>query len=293
MNETLNEVKKILTDAGIDEASVKARIILREVGNMSVEDMLLQKEVKNKDEVLAFARKLADTGAPIQHLLGYADFMGEKFIVTPDTLIPRDETELLVNCALDKINKISQKKQDTINVLDIGTGSGCIACMIAKNAPQTEVLALDISSNALQTALENAQKLDLIKKVVYRKSDLFSALRKGETFDVVVSNPPYIRKKDYDNLDKTVRDFEPKSALLAQDEGMEFYKKIIKQAAKYVNYGGYIAFECAKGQAREVCILLERNGFQVSDVIKDLSGVDRVVAARMVLMSDNTECFSI
>ena len=284
MKKTLSEIIKILQAANIDEASVKARIILREVANMSVEDMLLDREVKDEQKVLDFARKMAQTKAPLQHLLGYWYFMGEKFIVSENTLIPREETEFLVNCAIEKINKI---KKDTLQVLDIGTGSGCIACMIAKNAPQAEVLGVDVSSDALQVALENAQKLDLIKKVVFRKSDLFSALREGEKFDVVVSNPPYISEDDYKNLDSTVRDFEPKSALLAKENGLEFYKKIIKQAAKYVNYGGYIAFECGMGQAREICTLLERNGFQVSDVIKDLAGIERVVAARMVLVDES------
>ena len=284
MKKTLSEIIKILQDANIDEASVKARIILREVANMSVEDMLLDREVKDEQKVLDFARKMAQTKAPLQHLLGYWYFMGEKFIVSENTLIPREETEFLVNCAIEKINKINK---DTLQVLDIGTGSGCIACMIAKNAPQAVVLGVDISSDALQVALENAQKLDLIKKVVFRKSDLFSALREGEKFDVVVSNPPYISEDDYNNLDSTVRDFEPKSALLAKENGLEFYKKIIKQAAKYVNYGGYIAFECGMGQAREICTLLERNGFQVSDVIKDLAGIERVVAARMVLIDES------
>ncbi len=284
MKKTLSEIINILQAANIDEASVKARIILREVANMSVEDMLLDREVKDEQKVLDFARKMAQTKAPLQHLLGYWYFMGEKFIVSENTLIPREETEFLVNCAIEKINKI---KKDTLQVLDIGTGSGCIACMIAKNAPQAEVLGVDISSDALQVALENAQKLDLIKKVVFRKSDLFSALREGEKFDVVVSNPPYISEDDYKNLDSTVRDFEPKSALLAKENGLEFYKKIIKQAAKYVNYGGYIAFECGMGQAREICTLLERNGFQVSDVIKDLAGIERVVAARMVLVDES------
>ena len=284
MKKTLSEIINILQAANIDEASVKARIILREVANMSVEDMLLDREVKDEQKVLDFARKMAQTKAPLQHLLGYWYFMGEKFIVSENTLIPREETEFLVNCAIEKINKINK---DTLQVLDIGTGSGCIACMIAKNAPQAEVLGVDISSDALQVALENAQKLDLIKKVVFRKSDLFSALREGEKFDVVVSNPPYISEDDYKNLDFTVRDFEPKSALLAKENGLEFYKKIIKQAAKYVNYGGYIAFECGMGQAREICTLLERNGFQVSDVIKDLAGIERVVAARMVLVDES------
>ena len=276
MKKTLNEIINILQAANIDEASVKARIILREVANMSVEDMLLDRDVKDEQKVLDFARKMAQTKAPLQHLLGYWYFMGEKFIVSENTLIPREETEFLVNCAIEKINKINK---DTLQVLDIGTGSGCIACMIAKNAPQAEVLGVDVSSDALQVALENAQKLDLIKKVVFRKSDIFSALREGETFDIIVSNPPYISENDYNNLDKVVKDFEPKSALLADDGGLEFYKKIICNAKKYLNKGGYLIFECGHNQADEICKLFEKNNFTPSDVICDMAGIKRVVGA--------------
>ena len=276
MKKTLNEIINILQAANIDEASVKARIILREVANMSVEDMLLDREVKDEQKVLDFARKMAQTKAPLQHLLGYWYFMGEKFIVSENTLIPREETEFLVNCAIEKINKI---KKETVQILDIGTGSGCIACMIAKNAPQAEVLGVDVSSDALQVALENAQKLDLIKKVVFRKSDIFSALREGETFDIIVSNPPYISENDYNNLDKVVKDFEPKSALLADDGGLEFYKKIICNAKKYLNKGGYLIFECGYNQADEICKLFEKNNFIPSDIICDMAGIKRVVGA--------------
>ena len=272
----ISEIVKILKDANIDEPQAKAKIILRELANLSAEDIFLGKEIKNKDEVLDFAEKLAKTGAPLQHLLGYWYFMGEKFIVTHDTLIPREETEFLVNCALDKVNKIGTKN---VQVLDIGTGSGCIACMIAKNAPQTEVLGVDISLNALQVALENVQKLDLIKKVVFRKSDIFSALREGEKFDIIVSNPPYISEDDYNNLDKVVKDFEPKSALLAGDCGFEFYKKIICDAKKYLNKGGYLIFECGHNQADEICKLFEKHNFTLSDIICDMAGIKRVVCA--------------
>ena len=272
----ISEIVKILKDANIDEPQAKAKIILRELANLSAEDIFLGKEIKNKAEVLDFAEKLAKTGAPLQHLLGYWYFMGEKFIVTPDTLIPREETEFLVNCALDKVNKIGTKN---VQVLDIGTGSCCIACMIAKNAPQTEVLGVDISLNALQVALENVQKLDLIKRVVLRKSDIFNALREGETFDIIVSNPPYICSCDYDNLDKTVKDFEPKSALFAGESGLEFYKKIIRGAKKYLNKGGYLIFECGHNQADEICKLFEKHNFTLSDIICDMAGIKRVVCA--------------
>ena len=287
MKKTLNKVVEILNAQNIDEANVKARIILREIANMTVEDMLLDREVKNEDEVLSFAQKLAQTKMPIQQLLGFGYFMGEKFKVTPDTLIPRDETEILVKCALDKVKELQKDEIKPLGVLDIGTGTGAIACSIAKNSQNVEVLGVDISSNALMVALENAQKLDLIKRVVYRKSDIFSALREGEVFDIVVSNPPYISEKDYKNLDTTVKDFEPKTALLAKNDGYEFYEKIISQAKKYVKYGGYILFECGQNQAQKICMMLERNGFQVSDVVRDLAGIERVVAAQMIFIEED------
>lgn len=287
MKKTLNKVVEILNAQNIDEANVKARIILREIANMTVEDMLLDREVKNEDEVLSFAQKLAQTKMPIQQLLGFGYFMGEKFKVTPDTLIPRDETEILVKCALDKVKELQKDEIKPLSVLDIGTGTGAIACSIAKNSQNVEVLGVDISSNALMVALENAQKLDLIKRVVYRKSDIFSALRDGEVFDIVVSNPPYISEKDYKNLDTTVKDFEPKTALLAKNDGYEFYEKIISQAKKYVKYGGYILFECGQNQAQKICMMLERNGFQVSDVVRDLAGIERVIAAQMIFIEED------
>ena len=275
MNKTFLEVKKILKDAQIDEAEAKARIIVREVGHLKFEDMLLDKDVENKEEVLNFAKKLALSGEPLQYMLGYSYFMGEKFIVTPDTLIPREETEFLVRCAIDKIRNLKTAP----NVLEIGTGSGCIACMIAKNLPDIEVLGVDISTNALQVALENAQKLDLIRKVIFRKSDVFSSIRDGEKFDLIVSNPPYIKKDDYLKLDKTVLNFEPKSALLAGEDGLEFYIKIINEAKKYLKPSGFIAFECAQGQADDICGLFEQRGFEVCDVICDMAGIKRVVCA--------------
>lgn len=291
MKKTLNKVVEILNAQNIDEANVKARIILREIANMTVEDMLLDREVKNEDEVLSFAQKLAQTKMPIQQLLGFGYFMGEKFKVTPDTLIPRDETEILVKCALDKVKELQKDETKPLSVLDIGAGTGAIACSIAKNSQNVEVLGVDISSNALMVALENAQKLDLIKRVVYRKSDIFSALREGEVFDIVVSNPPYISEKDYKNLDTTVKDFEPKIALLAKNDGYEFYEKIISQAKKYVKYGGYILFECGQNQAQKICMMLERNGFQVSDVVRDLAGIERVVAAQMIFIEEDELTF--
>lgn len=291
MKKTLNKVIEILNAQNIDEANVKARIILREIANMTVEDMLLDREVKNEDEVLSFAQKLAQTKMPIQQLLGFGYFMGEKFKVTPDTLIPRDETEILVKCALDKVKELQKDEIKPLSVLDIGTGTGAIACSIAKNSQNVEVLGVDISSNALMVALENAQKLDLIKRVVYRKSDIFSALREGEVFDIVVSNPPYISEKDYKNLDTTVKNFEPKTALLAKNDGYEFYEKIISQAKKYVKYGGYILFECGQNQAQKICMMLERNGFQVSDVVRDLAGIERVVAAQMIFIEEDELTF--
>ena len=282
MNKTLNEIKNILKSANVEEAEVKAKIILRNGANFSDSDLILDKVPKNAQNLFEIAKKHAQTGEPIQYLLNVADFMGEKFKVTKDVLIPRDETELLVNLAIEKID---ESKLTTI--LDIGTGSGCIPCMIAKKVENVEILGVDISSSALMVALENVQKFDLIKKVVFRKSDIFSALRENEKFDLIISNPPYIPHSLKSSLSDTVKNFEPHLALFADNDGLDFYKKIILGAKNYLNKGGFVMFECGvfkngQSQAQKIAQMFEEEGFCEIEIKKDLAGIERNVCARFL-----------
>lgn len=275
---SIQEIVKILTDAGIEqnEANTEVKLLIEHFCNMTAVDIIMGKKLDSSklEKVKEKALYRAKTRIPIQQIIGYGYFMNEKFKVTKDTLIPRDETEFLVRISSDIINKNNFKK-----VLDIGTGTGCIACMISKYTP-AEVLAIDISLEALQIALDNVTYLGLTKKVLLRKSNLFSNVKEGESFDIIVSNPPYIPIKDKGSIQKEVS-FDPDIALYTNDtDGIEYYDKIICQSEKFLNKNGYIAFEIGLGQSDKVKFLFEKYGYKNITITKDLAGIDRVITAQ-------------
>lgn len=276
---SIQEIIKILTDSGIEEneANVEVKMLLEHFANYGVKDIISgNKLTTEKLELVKEKAELrAKTRQPIQHIIGYADFMGEKFIVNPSVLIPRDETEFLVRKAIEIINK-----NNFTMALDVGTGSGCIACMIAKYT-QCQIIGLDISSDALNTALDNASKLNLFNKAIFRKSNIFSNVKPGESFDIIVSNPPYIPPSEKENIQTEVK-FDPEQALFTEDEkGLEFYEKITKDAPRILNKGGYLLFELGIGQSNDVKSIMEKNGFQNIKIIKDLAGIDRVIVGNL------------
>ncbi len=275
----INEIVKILTDSGIEpnEANIEVRLLIEHFANYGYMDLVMGKKLSpEKLEIVKEKAELrAKTHQPVQHIIGLAYFMGEKFIVNPSVLIPRDETEILVRKAIDIINTNNFK-----TVLDVGTGSGCIACMIAKYT-DSQVIGLDISSDALNTALDNASKLNLYNKAIFRKSDIFSNVKTGESFDMIVSNPPYIPPSEKEKIQEEVK-FDPEIALFTKDEkGLEYYEKITSEAASILNKGGYLLFELGIGQSEDVKKILEDNGFGNIEIIKDLAGIDRVISAAL------------
>ncbi|MDR1168257.1 MAG: peptide chain release factor N(5)-glutamine methyltransferase [Heliobacteriaceae bacterium] len=273
------EIVKILTDGGIEqnEANIEVRMLIEHFCGLSAMDILLGKKLDYSKlaEVKEKAELRVRTKRPIQHITGFAHFMGERFIVNPNVLIPRDETELLVRKAIQII-----KENNFKTALDVGTGSGCIACMTAKFT-NCRITGLDISSDALNVALDNAMRLNLNNKAVFRKSDIFSNVRTGETFDIIISNPPYIPPHEAYNLQKEVK-FEPPQALFTRDEsGMEFYEKITIQAPSVLNRGGYLLFELGKGQAKDVKSIMGYNGFESMEITNDLAGIERVICGKL------------
>lgn len=276
---SIQEIVKILTSAGIEEneANAEVKLLIEKFCNLTAVDIIMGKKLDESKLSLVRqkAQERARTRKPIQHILGYGYFMGEKFEVTKDTLIPRDETEILVRKAVDIINKNNYKL-----ALDVGTGTGCIACMVAHYS-LAQVIGIDISSEALQVALNNASKLNLYNKAIFRKSDIFSNIKENEKFDIVISNPPYIPLKEKANIQKEVT-FDPDLALYTNDEkGLEFYEKISKDAYKVLNPNGHIAFEIGLGQCKDVKNILENYGFGNIEVEKDLAGIERVISARL------------
>lgn len=272
----IKQIEKILIEAGIEEneAKIEAKMLVKQFLNLTEVDLIVKEEFEGREDLLAAANLRASKRIPIQHIIGKAYFMGEDFIINENVLIPRDETELLVRKAVEIINQNNYKK-----VLDIGTGSGCIACMIAENT-DAQVIGVDISTNALQVALDNSSKLGLFNKAIFRKSDIFSNIHKDEKFDVIVSNPPYIPIKEKANLQVEVG-FEPETALFANDEkGINFYDKIIKQSTLFLNEGGYLMFELGINQAGLVKSLMKESGFVNIQIEKDLAEIERVIWGR-------------
>ena len=280
MNSIFKTTEDILKNAGIEEYKAEAKMIVLQVSGLSAEEIYLNNTIPNEEEIINIAKKRASTKAPIQHILGFCYFMEEKYKVNKNVLIPRDETELLVLNAYDLI----KDKKEKINILDIGTGSGCISCALAKKLEKKdiEILATDISTDALEIAIENINNLNLVRKVIIRKSDIYSKIRDFEKFDLIISNPPYIPLSEKNNLDKIVSDFEPELALFAQDkEGIEFYEKIIKDAKKYLKKEGFLAFEIGINQSGIIKDTLLKYDFKNINIVPDLANIDRVITAQI------------
>ena len=258
-----------------NEAAAEVDFAIEAITGYSRTDLLKGAQINDFDceKIENTINERIKTRRPLAQLLGCAFFGGKKFKVNENTLIPRPETELLVQKSLDLIKKGSYKQ-----VLDIGTGSGCIACLIALDS-DAQVLGVDISTGALRCALDNAMGMGLMNRALFRKSNLFSNIQ--EKFDLIVSNPPYIPLSEKENLQIEVRDFDPATALFTEDEkGIEFYEKIIKIAPSNLNNGGSIAFELGIGQFDDVSRLFNANGFIDIEIYKDLSGIERVITAK-------------
>ncbi len=275
----IKEIENLLKSAGIEEASAEAKLIATSISNQTIEEIILNKDIKNKDEILKVVNERIKTGKPVQQILGFGYFMNSKYKVNEDVLIPRDETELLVIEGYNLVKNIQGK----INILEIGTGSGCICIELAKKLKDKdiEILSVDISSSAIQTALENADSMGVIRKVIFRKSDIYSKIRPIEKFDLIISNPPYIPLSQKEYLQKEVL-FEPENALFTNDdEGLEYYKKIISDARQFLKPSGYVAFELGQGQSEKVQDIFKINNFKNINITKDLAGIERVISAEI------------
>ena len=271
------EIVKILTSAGIEqsEANAEVKMLIEHFCGYSAVDIVMGKRLdEGKLSIVKEKAQLrARTRMPIQQILGFAYFMGDKFKVSKDTLIPRDETEILARKAIDIINKNNLK-----SALDIGTGTGILACTIAKYT-LSKSTALDVSDNALKIAEENIKNLDLSEKVKTLKSNLFEKV--SEKYDLIVSNPPYIPLSEKATIQKQVT-FDPDLALYTKDEkGLEFYEKISKTAKNYLNKNGYLLFEMGLGQSEDIKQTLEQEGYKNIQIEKDLAGIDRVIIAQI------------
>ena len=272
----IQTIIKLLIDNGIEEREARreVKMLLEHFCNYSEKDEILGRKLSEEELNVVKAKaeaRIADR-TPVQYIIGESYFMGEFFKVTHDVLIPRDETEILVTKAIEII-----KENKLQSVLDIGTGSGCIACTIAKRTNAT-VLGVDISSDALMIALDNVTRLGINNRAVFRKSDLFEKIHDDEKFDMIISNPPYIPIGT--ELEPELN-HEPKVALFAEENGLALYRKIVLEAPKYLNDDGWLIFELGQGEAETVKIFMNEY-FENVEVLKDLAGIDRIIYGKLI-----------
>lgn len=265
-----------LKEAQIGEAQLDARLLLEEVCGTDHNTLLCHgdREVSEaEEEQYRKALEQRAVHVPLQHLLGYQDFMGLRLQVNEYVLIPRQDTEILVEEAMRYLH-------DGMRILDLCTGSGCILLSLLHYSNDCEGVGVDISQEALQVAAQNAELLGI--RADFLKSDLYEKVT-GK-FDLLVSNPPYIERAIIPTLMEEVREYDPYIALDGGEDGLDFYRRIIGGAQDYLKRGGQILMEIGSGQAKAVSELLRKAGFKEIDVCRDFAGLDRVVSGRLPIL---------
>jgi len=265
-----------LKKAGVESYQIDSQVLLSKALDKDRIFILTHREmpVEEKDaEEFMRLLELREKKMPVKYILGECEFMGHMFKVREGVLIPRPDTEILVESVISLVREHGYKR-----VCDVCTGSGVIGITVAKECGETRVLCLDISSAALETARENAEALGVADRVEVEFSDLLEyPVERNLEFDVVVSNPPYIRTGEISGLMEDVRDYEPFIALSGGEDGLDFYRRITEQSLKLLGKGGLLAFEIGHDQRADVSKILEDNGFQCIEAYRDLGGNDRVV----------------
>ena len=266
---------EILNRAGIAEAKLDARLLL-EYACQTDHSVLFahpEREISEKeyDNYIGLIERRVKR-EPVAYILGNWDFMGLNFKVNSNVLIPEQDTEVLVEEAM-------RYTEDGFKVLDLCTGSGCIALSLLNYTNDTRAVCTDISGEALDVAKENAESLRLSDRVTFVKTDLFPGEDMGK-FDIIVSNPPYIATKVIDTLAPEVKDYEPRLALDGSEDGLLFYRRIVDSVHKYLFSSGYLFLEIGYDQGKALTDMLKENGrFHDIEVIRDYAGNDRVVRA--------------
>lgn len=235
----------------------------------------LNKELTDKqyEEFLGYINDRIN-GRPVAYIVGNREFMGLDFFVKEGVLIPRPDTETLV----EEIIELCKNKSEEINIVDIGTGSGAITVSLAKYIENSRVISLDISDIPLEVGKINAVNNGVDDRIEFIKSDVFSGIKdRGEKFDIIVSNPPYIPRKDIETLHTQVKDYEPYNALEGGEDGLDFYRQITEESVEYLNQDGILAYEVGHDQVEDVSKIMKHHGYDKIYTKKDIQGIDRVV----------------
>jgi release factor glutamine methyltransferase len=281
--EAIHKAAHGFSTAGITNARLDAEVLLAHIIRKDRvwlithrDDTLDEKDRRDFDEAL---RRRAQR-EPLQYIIGNQEFWGLEFKVTPDVLIPRPETELIIEAALE----IAQDRNQQVRIIDLCTGSGCVAVSLAKELTSAHVIATDASGRALAVARENARTHGVANRIRYLEGDLFGPLEELDLrgrVDIMVSNPPYIPAGDLNSLQPEVKDHEPLMALIAGPDGTEMAKRIIQTAPEYLKKNGALIMEMGLGQAEALTRMAETTGaYDKPGILKDLAGIERVIVAK-------------
>ncbi len=280
-NDIYMQARNTLRDHGIEGYTLEARLLVATAAGKTTQELLRDLSLYTTPEM---ADRVADltgrriSGEPVAYITGAWEFYGLPMIITPDVLIPRMDTELLVDTAKELLNG---RKMDA-RVLDLCCGSGCIACAVGHELPAARIVAVDLSAKALEVARRNIAINRLSSRAICMQADATASppMSMGQ-FDMIISNPPYVRSADMRKLDRSVRDFEPSWALDGGKDGLKFYKSIIKYWKALLRPGGYLLFEVGEGQAESVREMLLAGGFRSVGSKTDTLGVERVIVGKM------------
>ena len=280
-NDIYLSTRNLLRQNGVEAYSLEARVLVASAAGKTVQQLLrdinLYTTAEVENRVLDYAARRLK-GEPVAYITGSWEFYGLPLTITPDVLIPRMDTEVLV----DAVKEILTGYKMDARVLDLCCGSGCITCAIARELPATKLVAVDLSASALEVCRKNVTDHTFNARVLCIQADATSSPPLGiGSFDVIVSNPPYIASGEIPGLDSSVRDYEPIWALDGGEDGLRFYKAIIKYWKSILRPGGFLVFEVGEGQAQAVSEMLMSAGFTRTATRKDTQGIDRVVIGKM------------
>lgn len=280
INDMLDYGKKVLEESGNEYAKYERKALLEYVLDVNYMYMLLNgDEDISEDKVLEYKRLICKRieHYPLQYLLGYTHFMDYSFYVDENVLIPRSDTEILVESVNELFDNNNDILKDKYKVLDLCCGSGCIGISLKLYHPQIELTLSDVSDKALNVSKRNLIKYQLSANI--NLGDLWEGI--NEKYDLIVCNPPYIKSDIIETLMPEVRDYEPRIALDGGRDGVAFYKRIADKAAKYLNENGYVFFEIGYDQGEEVSNMIKNTGFKDVLVKKDYGGFDRVISGHL------------
>ncbi|MBU0951851.1 MAG: peptide chain release factor N(5)-glutamine methyltransferase [Elusimicrobia bacterium] len=280
INELIEKGSKLLSKKGVEESELDAQVILADELKCDRLKLIMDynKEV-NQEIAKNYNKKIVQRAAriPLSYIIGRKEFMGMDFIVSNRVLIPRPETEILVEETVKLVNTPGFKAYNMLYVLDIGAGSGNVSIALAKLTKNTIITGIDVSKESVKIAKQNAKILKAEKKVDFQCIDLLSkGFSKLPVFDIIISNPPYVTAKEFAKLQPEIH-FEPKTALDGGSEGLVFYEYMSTSCIKHINKNGYFLLETGYNQADKVKKIFESKGFATTKIVKDLSGHNRVV----------------